>query len=595
MSGDVIMNPSENAIKNRSLKSSSLLAFVVSFILPSFLLILLLFICYTRITIRTQEKEYRNTLHILSSHLVNHIDANSGLSLTYLFDPEVSNLYYFLNKKEYTDDIYTFNRFAQDYTSTLNNRMTLLGNSITGVGFIPYKYNTDKLFYLKKYNSLQLVEDYDYKASGWYQQLQANNQAALFVPSETAAGPNMISLIRTVKNIDKQQIVGYVLLEISLDFILESLNDISISQYSGIFLKSPRDQLLFSTSDELSPVLETLSGSGSYSSRQYDLYSYTDSSYGFTFYYLSSRYDLHRSLRFATVLVMAFYIGMILMAAFIFGRTSRSLSRSISPILTTMDKYHAGDSHIQCDTSRCSISEIAAIAVNLNEMIEKINTHIDNEYRFQMEQKIAEYQTLQSEINPHFLHNILNLLIALNRLGDRAGLEQSIISLSRMFRYTCEHNFNSTLQQEFDFIKDYLYLQKTRFEERLEFQIFIEPGLEAFEIPKLLVQPLIENAIVHGLEPSDRNEFIQLSALTTKSRNGEAFTVITVINSGLPYIENKSYRRVGLKNIEERLTIFSPNSFFIIRGGIDKPTKCTIMIPKQKAAKGEYHVYTDCR
>ena len=270
------MNPSENTIKNRSLKSSSLLAFVVSFILPSFLLILLLFICYTRITIRTQEKEYRNTLHILSSHLVNHIDANSGLSLTYLFDPEVSNLYYFLNKKEYTDDIYTFNRFAQDYTSTLNNRMTLLGNSITGIGFIPDKYNTDKLFYLKKYNSLQIVENYDYKASGWYQQLQANNQAALFVPSETAAGPNMISLIRTVKNIDKQQIVGYVLLDISLDFILESLNDISISQYSGIFLKSPRDQLLFSTSDELSPVLETLSGSGSYSSRQYDLYSYKD-------------------------------------------------------------------------------------------------------------------------------------------------------------------------------------------------------------------------------------------------------------------------------------------------------------------------------
>ncbi|MFR8471097.1 MAG: hypothetical protein ACLVC0_29525, partial [Eisenbergiella tayi] len=73
----------------------------------------------------------------------------------------------------------------------------------------------------------------------------------------------------------------------------------------------------------------------------------------------------------------------------------------------------------------------------------------------------------------------------------------------------------------------------------------------------------------------------------TKSRNGEDFTVITVINSGLPYIENKSYKRVGLKNIEERLTIFSPNSFFIIRGGIDKPTKCTIMIPKPHTEKGK--------
>jgi len=164
-----------------------------------------------------------------------------------------------------------------------------------------------------------------------------------------------------------------------------------------------------------------------------------------------------------------------------------------------------------------------------------------------------------------------------------------------MYRYTCEHNFNSTLQQEFDFIRNYLFLQKSRFDDRLNFHIFMEPGLEDFEIPKLLVQPLIENAIVHGLEPSEQNEFIELSAFTVKSRNKDAFVVITVINTGLPFVENKCYKRVGLKNIEERLTIFSPNSFFIIRGGIDKPTKCTIMIPKQKAGKGKYHVYTDCR
>ena len=585
------MNTIKKALKkNRSLKSTSMLAFIVSFLIPSFLLILLLFVCYIQITIKAQEKEYKNTLNILSSHLVNHINANSGLSLTYLFDPEISSMFFYLNKKDYTEDLITYTRLSQNYTATLNNRMTLIGNSITGIGFIPSKSNSDTLFYLKKYNTLLINEDYEYMDSDWYKQLQRNNQAALFVPSNTASAANTISLIRTVKNIDKRQVVGYEILDISLDFIFESLKDISMSQYSGIFLESPKQELLFSTNEALTPVLSSLLGSDNgikQPERGYDLYSYRDKNFGFTFYYLSSRYDLYRNLRFATGLVLLFYFGMVVMAAFIFGRTSRSLSSSISPVLDTMDKYHAGDSHIQCDISQCSISEIETIAVNLNEMIEKINTHIDNEYKFQMEQKIAEYQTLQSEINPHFLHNTLNILIALKRLGDRKGLEQSIISLSRLYRYTCEHNFNSTIQHEFNFIKDYLYLQKTRFDERLDFQIFIEPGLEDFEIPKFLVQPLIENAIVHGLEPSDRNELIQLSAFTTKSRNGEDFTVITVINSGLPYIENKSYKRVGLKNIEERLTIFSPNSFFIIRGGIDKPTKCTIMIPKPHTEKGK--------
>lgn len=138
--------------------------------------------------------------------------------------------------------------------------MTLIGNSITGIGFIPSKSNSDTLFYLKKYNTLLINEDYEYMDSDWYKQLQRNNQAALFVPSNTASAANTISLIRTVKNIDKRQVVGYEILDISLDFIFESLKDISMSQYSGIFLESPKQELLFSTNEALTPVLSSLLG-----------------------------------------------------------------------------------------------------------------------------------------------------------------------------------------------------------------------------------------------------------------------------------------------------------------------------------------------
>ncbi len=580
------MNELKKKLKrHQSLKSSFMLAFTVSFLIPSFVLILILFFCYARVTVKSQEKEYRNTMNILSSHLVNHINANSGLSLTYLFDNEFSNLYYFLNKKDYRENYVAYTQYVQAYNKTLNNRMTLLGSSISGVGFIPNNMNQNLLFYVKKYDDLKIIENYNYQDSDWYRQLQENNRVVLYVPSETSSAEHTISMIRAVKDIDKRIVVGYEILDISLDFIFESLKEISIGSYSGIFLESPQSELLFSTNDELIPVIHSLGEnekSKNLLTRSYDLYSYTDKNYRFTFHYLSSRYDLYHSLLYATGIVLLFYVIMILMAGVIFRRTSNSIRNSVEPVLSTMEKYHAGDSLIQCDTSKCSISEINSIAVNLNEMIQKINYHIDKEYKFQMEQKAAEYQALQAEINPHFLHNVLNLLIALNRLGDRTGLEQSIISLSKMFRYTCEHNFNSTIQQEFDFIRDYLFLQKTRYDERLEFQIYIEPGLEEFEIPKLLVQPLVENAIVHGLEPSDGNETIQLYAVTASGFNGDTFILINVINSGLPYIENKSYKRVGLKSIEERLSIFSPNSFFIIRGGVDKPSKCTIMIPQKK-------------
>lgn len=574
--------------KYHSLKHSSMVTFILSFIIPSFLLTSILFIFFIGEITKTQKKEYENTLSLLSSHLVNHIDANSGLSLSYIYDTKITGLCNFLNRNDYEDVVsktdnkiyYRYTRLVDDYTSSLNTRMTLLNDSILGIGFIPHTNNADKLFYLSKYSTVEVNEFTNYKASDWYTQLQTNNQNPVFVLSDTNDTKHSISLVRTMKDIDRQRIIGYFILDLSLDYILESLNDIAISKYSGIIVKSPNEALLYSTSrdvEQFSPLLTPTSNTDLIP--KYDTYSFTDESYGFTFYYLSSKFTLTEKLRSAAILVLSFYVVMSLLAAVLWTLTSRNTRRSISPILHTMAKYQAGNSSIVCNTSDCTIAEFRTIADNLNDMLLKINTYIDNEYKFKIAQKEAEYKALQSEINPHFLHNVLNLLVGLNRIGDKSGLEQSIISLSHMFRYICEHNYNSSLKQEFDFIEDYLYLQQIRYEERLNFRVYLEEDLWNFSIPKLLIQPLVENAIVHGLEPSNQCEYIHLSAITCESKNKMKFVCITVINSGLPYIENKSYKRVGIQNIEERLSIFSPNSFFSIRGNKDKPTKCTIILP----------------
>ena len=220
------------------------------------------------------------------------------------------------------------------------------------------------------------------------------------------------------------------------------------------------------------------------------------------------------------------------------------------------------------------------ISENLNHMIGNINEHINKEYKLQMEQKTAEFQALQSEVNPHFLYNMLNLFITLNRVGERAELENAILRLSHLFRYTCESQTASSIREEFAFIEDYLSLQKIRYEDRLSFQIYIEPELENFQIPKLLIQPLAENAIVHSLEPSDGNVSILLTCATMETKNGERFAVISVVNTGVPFSRQKTaHRRVGLENVRRRLNIFNENALFFIGGGKGKPTKCYIMIP----------------
>ena len=99
---------------------------------------------------------------------------------------------------------------------------------------------------------------------------------------------------------------------------------------------------------------------------------------------------------------------------------------------------------------------------------------MNEEFMAVISQKNAQYQALQAQINPHFLYNTLNNFVALNRIGERKLLEDSIIQLTRIFHYTCSNSGYSTLQEEFSFIEHYLFLQKIRFEERLEFSLHLD-------------------------------------------------------------------------------------------------------------------------
>lgn len=277
--------------------------------------------------------------------------------------------------------------------------------------------------------------------------------------------------------------------------------------------------------------------------------------------------------------LILFYLIILATAILIFRYHRNKITVSISPILETTARYQTGDTHTLCDDANCHIQEFQMIADNLNNMIHKINRHIELEYKLKIEQKTAEYQALQAEVDPHFLYNILNLFITLNRIGEKKELEQAIIKLSHLFRYTCEHHSCTTLREEFTFIDDYLCLQQIRFGERLSFQCYLEPGLENFSIPKLLIQPLVENAVVHSLEPSDLDVQIQFSAITAQSSNHRHFIVLSVINTGLAYCPDVSAKRVGIHNLEERLNIYNPNAFLVVNGAEGKPTKCHIMIP----------------
>ena len=154
-----------------------------------------------------------------------------------------------------------------------------------------------------------------------------------------------------------------------------------------------------------------------------------------------------------------------------------------------------------------------------------------------------------------------------------------------MFRYTCEPGYDSSIQKECRFIESYLMLEKIRFEERLYYDIQVDEQLMDFTIPKLLLQPLIENAMRHGMAPDGSSLSILLRVCQVKSTNGAAFVWIQVANDGIPYKEQDIYTkdRVGITSVRDRLFITYPNSFFWYDRKGRYQTVCNLLIAKEES------------
>lgn len=167
----------------------------------------------------------------------------------------------------------------------------------------------------------------------------------------------------------------------------------------------------------------------------------------------------------------------------------------------------------------------------------------------------GRFAHLQSQINPHFLFNILSTIAALSREEGAPLSEDLIIRLSNFFRYSLESDEKMvSLGREVELLQDYIELQETRYSGRIHTEIRIEPGLERVTVPKFILQPLVENSMLHGLK-----ECISDGEIRVRARRVGADVVITVTDNGCgfdtrhPHTGNGKRRSVGMANIAERM------------------------------------------
>lgn len=208
-------------------------------------------------------------------------------------------------------------------------------------------------------------------------------------------------------------------------------------------------------------------------------------------------------------------------------------------------------------------------ADSFNQMLLQLDTYYTDNFQKQLLLKNAEIRALQSQMNPHFLFNVLNTIAWKAQIIHNEEIYQMVISLGELLKANTlskETDFIE-LEKEMAYVKFYIYLQQCRFEDRIDCVIQIPDELMKCQVPCFCIQPLVENAIVHGLEPKKgKGKLIIQIVPLTPGDCPEPEMEIAIIDNGIGFHEipdvraisssaEDSHTHIGLKNLDKRLEL----------------------------------------
>lgn len=271
---------------------------------------------------------------------------------------------------------------------------------------------------------------------------------------------------------------------------------------------------------------------------------------------------------------------------------SYNITKPFNGMIKIMRKVEKGDL-----TDRMNLTghpEMDVLTRVYNRMLDSINKLITEVYEASITEKNAKISALQAQINPHFLYNTLNVMKSISRVKGVEEVAEISESLSDLFKYSMKDlDRTVTLQEEVTHIENYMRIQQHRFRDRFMLEKEISPEAKQTFIPKLLIQPIVENAVNHGLKDIKKGGTIRLKAFLK-----EADLVIEVRDNGrgmspdtLKYVKDKISRNrigssmagIGLNNIAQRLRLIYGYRYQMnIESNESKGTVVTIVLPSQQ-------------
>lgn len=394
---------------------------------------------------------------------------------------------------------------------------------------------------------------------------------------------------------------GILLIDMNFTVIEDMLASVNLSDKGYVFLVDETDDLIFHNQQQLiyagikSENLQGISSTFSGTFLQEDEERYVairqldDVNWKLVGVFYTSDIATSQQ-RISDYIKLILFVGLIIFVSFSLFMSSR-ITKPIQELEKSMKDVEKGNFDVQLEIT--GEHEVVQLTKSYNVMIRRIRKLMDQIVIEQEAKRNSELNSLQAQINPHFLYNTLDSIVWMAEHEKHEDVILMTTSLASLFRISISKGaMVIPVEKEIDHAKHYLTIQKMRYKEKFEFEFDVDEAIYKYETIKLLLQPIIENAIYHGIR-----HMVDEGMIYIRGYLKDEYLIFEVEDDGLGMTKetmnnvlyddsNEKYNGVGVNNVHERIQLMYGKEYGLtIESELEEGTKITFLLPRNEVSE----------
>ncbi len=428
--------------------------------------------------------------------------------------------------------------------------------------------------YLINNDEVEINPDARLDEKEWYQKALQGEESGVYSHVQNVVKGEyvwVVTLSRTIRDAETNAVIGVLFIDMNYSSITSLCESINLGTRGYVFVMGedggiiyhPKQQLLYSglQAEETAHILAAENGSFAAEDKQ-RIYTVSHSDVtGCTIVGVAYLSDLMQNSNRLQQIYVILAAVLIIIAAVVAAVLSQMISEPIRTLADSMASVEKGRFDLRIENPGYT-NVIGDLIRAYNVMLSRISDLIEQIRAEQTEKRKSELAALQAQINPHFLYNTLDSIIWMAEGKKNAEVIQMTVSLSRLLRRSISNKDEFVkVSDEIGYVSEYLKIQKMRYHDKLDYEIDLDKEVEYCYVPKLIIQPLVENAIYHGIKLKPEGGCIHISG-----RKEEDHLLIRVTDDGvgmdsetLQHIfdekKEKTGSGVGINNVNRRIKL----------------------------------------